>query len=112
MTVFAMKSGWKWARSSIPPTPAARFTGRWSSGGRERQATAGEDGELLRRVLEQQHVSDASGEQGRTQELVLLQKEDGAIHQREVLPVRFVPMTGEASQLSMLLESSSLYMSI
>ena len=32
------------------------------------------------------------------QELYLLEKKDGKLRQRAVLPVRFVPMTGEASQ--------------
>lgn len=32
-----------------------------------------------------------------TQSLVLLEKRDGNLHEREVLPVRFVPMTGEAA---------------
>ena len=33
-----------------------------------------------------------------SQELVLLEKEQGVLHQRSVLPVRFVPMTGEAQR--------------
>ncbi len=34
----------------------------------------------------------------RTQELYLLEKRDGKVKQRAVLPVRFVPMTGRAEQ--------------
>ncbi len=37
------------------------------------------------------------GEAG-AQELYLLEKKDGQLRQRAVLPVRFVPMTGEAGQ--------------
>ncbi|MDQ3546421.1 MAG: protein-L-isoaspartate(D-aspartate) O-methyltransferase, partial [Verrucomicrobiota bacterium] len=37
------------------------------------------------------------GEAG-AQELYLLEKKDGKLRQRAVLPVRFVPMTGEAGQ--------------
>ena len=33
---------------------------------------------------------------GMSQELVLLQKKDGQIEKQSILPVRFVPMTGEA----------------
>ncbi|MEM7148020.1 MAG: protein-L-isoaspartate(D-aspartate) O-methyltransferase [Verrucomicrobiota bacterium] len=33
-----------------------------------------------------------------TQELILLEKQDGKIVQKSVLPVRFVPMTGESQQ--------------
>lgn len=33
-----------------------------------------------------------------TQELVLLEKRAGSMHRRQVLPVRFVPMTGQAQQ--------------
>lgn len=32
-----------------------------------------------------------------TQSLVLLENRDGSLHERDVLPVRFVPMTGEAA---------------
>jgi len=35
---------------------------------------------------------------GEVQELYLLEKRDGAIEQRAVLPVRFVPMTGQAEE--------------
>jgi protein-L-isoaspartate(D-aspartate) O-methyltransferase len=35
----------------------------------------------------------------REQELILLQKRDGQVQRQRVLPVRFVPMTGEAQQL-------------
>ncbi len=34
-----------------------------------------------------------------SQELVLLKKEDGKIIQQDIIPVRFVPMTGEAEKL-------------
>lgn len=37
------------------------------------------------------------GDRG-VQELVLLQKQNGELNQKAVLPVRFVPMTGEAAQ--------------
>lgn len=36
------------------------------------------------------------GPDGRVQELVLLEKRDGKLRQREVMAVRFVPMTGQA----------------
>ncbi|MCW1926568.1 protein-L-isoaspartate(D-aspartate) O-methyltransferase [Luteolibacter arcticus] len=36
------------------------------------------------------------GPEGKTQQLVLLKKRHGKLHQQEILPVRFVPMTGEA----------------
>lgn len=39
------------------------------------------------------------GEQG-VQNLVLLRKEDGKLNQQAILPVRFVPMTGEAESYS------------
>jgi protein-L-isoaspartate(D-aspartate) O-methyltransferase len=35
---------------------------------------------------------------GGPQELVLLEKRRGEVHRRDVLPVRFVPMTGEAQR--------------
>jgi protein-L-isoaspartate(D-aspartate) O-methyltransferase len=35
---------------------------------------------------------------GMNQELVLLRKQDGKIEKQSVLPVRFVPMTGEAEK--------------
>ena len=35
---------------------------------------------------------------GLNQDLILLRKQDGKIEQQSVLPVRFVPMTGEAEQ--------------
>lgn len=38
------------------------------------------------------------GEVMRVQELILLQKREGQLHRTSVLPVRFVPMTGEARQ--------------
>lgn len=34
------------------------------------------------------------GQEGGVQELVLLEKREGQIHQTHLLPVRFVPMTG------------------
>ena len=36
------------------------------------------------------------GPEGKAQQLVLLRKRSGKLHRQEVLPVRFVPMTGEA----------------
>ena len=36
------------------------------------------------------------GPEGKAQQLVLLKKRHGKMHQQEILPVRFVPMTGEA----------------
>ena len=36
------------------------------------------------------------GPEGKAQQLVLLKKKHGKLHQQEILPVRFVPMTGEA----------------
>lgn len=36
------------------------------------------------------------GPDGKAQQLVLLRKKNGKLHRQEVLPVRFVPMTGEA----------------
>jgi protein-L-isoaspartate(D-aspartate) O-methyltransferase len=38
------------------------------------------------------------GPEGKAQQLVLLKKRHGKMHQQEVLPVRFVPMTGEARE--------------
>jgi len=40
------------------------------------------------------------GREGSAQNLVLLEKRNGEIKQRAVLPVRFVPMTGEAGKRS------------
>ncbi len=38
------------------------------------------------------------GPEGKAQQLVLLKKRHGKLHQQEILPVRFVPMTGEARE--------------
>lgn len=38
------------------------------------------------------------GPEGKAQQLVLLKKRHGKMHQQEILPVRFVPMTGEARE--------------
>jgi protein-L-isoaspartate(D-aspartate) O-methyltransferase len=38
------------------------------------------------------------GPEGKAQQLVLLKKKHGKLHQQEILPVRFVPMTGEARE--------------
>lgn len=51
---------------------------------------------LVDQLAEGGHLVIPVGEQGHTQELVLVQKQEGAIRRQAVLPVRFVPMTGEA----------------
>ena len=38
------------------------------------------------------------GPEGGVQELILARKRDGRVEKERVLPVRFVPMTGEARQ--------------
>lgn len=38
------------------------------------------------------------GPEGKAQQLVLLKKRHGKLHQQEILPVRFVPMTGESRE--------------
>ena len=38
------------------------------------------------------------GEEDRIQTLFLLKKEEGEIRQKALIPVRFVPMTGEAQK--------------
>jgi protein-L-isoaspartate(D-aspartate) O-methyltransferase len=38
------------------------------------------------------------GPEGKAQQLVLMKKRHGKLHQQEILPVRFVPMTGEARE--------------
>ncbi|RYD48630.1 MAG: protein-L-isoaspartate(D-aspartate) O-methyltransferase, partial [Verrucomicrobiaceae bacterium] len=38
------------------------------------------------------------GPEGKAQQLVLLKKRHGKLHQQEILPVRFVPMTGEVRE--------------
>ncbi|MEK7953791.1 protein-L-isoaspartate(D-aspartate) O-methyltransferase [Luteolibacter soli] len=38
------------------------------------------------------------GPEGKAQQLVLLKRRHGKLHQQEILPVRFVPMTGEVRE--------------
>ncbi len=53
---------------------------------------------LQEQLVEGGHMVIPVGPEHEAQHLYLLEKQAGAIHKTAVLPVRFVPMTGEAAQ--------------